>query len=259
MSEFPSLRLADYVLEWVTPEKCGLTAICPACGFHGVDHPAVHPCTASKHVCNARGWDQVPNVADVSNKLSLDIARDMLSFLGITAGRQWQARQTGGQKFEAAAAHFIEQASGLTVKRGVLLSEFAQYRHLRARRDDDMHIDIAASRRDVLVAALELKTTLRSDRARGAVRNLRAALTLHNGHMIPLAAILTAEPLPSRLKSVIPQTGDTYRVVHVAREALADAVGQLPLGKGEFADWQIAGPYVRDFASLTESLRGAMA
>ena len=256
MNDFPSLRLADYLFEWVVPEKCGLTATCPACGFQGVRHAAVHPCTEAKHECNKRGWAQVPNVADVSSPYSLDIAASMFNFLGITAGRQWRPRQTGGQKFEAAVEHFIAQSTGLTVRRGVRLSEYAQYRHLRALGDDDLKLDIGVGRGGVAVALLELKTTLRSDRGRGAVENLRKVNDQCNGRSVPVAAILTAEPDPGRLRAVSPKkTGDRYQVVHVARDALAEAVACLPAGTSQYADWQAAGLYVHDFSDLLADLR----
>lgn len=256
MNDFPSLRLADYLFEWVVPEKCGLTATCPACGFHGVSHPAVHPCTADRHPCNKRGWRQVPNVADVSSPHSLDIAASMFNFLGVTDGREWRPRQTGGQKFEAAVEHFIRQGTGLNVRRGVRLSEYAQYRHLRTLGDDDLKLDIGADRDGVAVALLELKTTLRSDRGRGAVENLRKVHGQCNGRNVPVAAILTAEPDPGRLKAVAPKkTGDRYQVIHVARDALAEAVACLAAGTSQYADWQTAGSYVRDFGDLLADLR----
>lgn len=255
MTDLPSFRLADYVLEWTTPEKCGLAATCADCGSHRIQHPAIHPCTAGRHVCNVRRWALVPNNADVSSRLSLDLAKEMLDSLSITQSRPWQPRQQGAGQFEKAIMHFAA-GDGLTVKRNARLSEFVQYRHLRGRKDDRLRLDVTVSRRDVLLAVLELKTTIRSDRARGAIRNLTSTLTQHSGDNVPLAAVVTAEPLPGRLASVVPRTGDTHAVFHVARAALAEAVGSTPCG-GQFAEWRMCERYVRDFGELFPFLRGS--
>jgi hypothetical protein len=255
LNEFPSFRLADYVLEWTTPEKCGLSATCADCGSHRVSHPAVRPCVPGKHVCNAQGWELVPNNADVSSRLSLAIAKEMLDELGITQSRAWQPRQRGAGQFEKAVMHFAG-AEGLTVKHDANLSEFAQYRHLHGRKDDRLRLDVTVSRKDVLLSVLELKTTIRSDRARGAIRNLTSTLTQHSGANVPLAAVVTAEPLPGRLGSVIPRTGDTHAVFHVAREALGAAVARVQ-GGAQYAEWQMCERYVRDFGDLFPFLRGA--
>jgi len=255
MTDFPSFRLADYVLEWTTPEKCGHAATCAVCGSHRIEHPTIHPCTESKHMCNALGWRLVPNNADVSARISLLIAREMLDELRITQERPWRPRQQGAGRFEKAVMHFAA-ADGLTVKQNARLSEFVQYRHLRNRKDDRLRLDVTISRKDVLLAVLELKTTIRSDRARGAIRNLTSTLTQHSGDNVPLAAVVTAEPLPGRLAAVVPRTGDTHAVFHVARAALAAAVERTPCG-GQFAEWRTCERYVRDFGELFPFLRTA--
>lgn len=257
MNEFPSFRLADYVLGWTTPEKCGLAAVCQDCGSHNVRHPAIHPCTSQNHTCNVRGWATVPNNADVSSRLSLDLAREMLDHLGIAKSHPWQPRQTGATLLESAVQHFAS-ADGLTVKRNAHLSEFTQYRHLRGRRDDRLRLDITVSKAGRLLAVLELKTTIRSDRGRGAIQNLTSTLRQHSGGDVPTAAVVTAEPLPGRLAAVIPQTGDTHVVYHVARAALAHAVQTVPCG-GQLAEWRTAQDHVRDLSELFASLRATAA
>ncbi len=255
MTALPSFRLADYVLEWTIPEKCGLRADCADCGSHNVRHDAIRACTSQRHLCNARGWGTVPNNADVSSGTSLDIAREMLDFLKISRSRPWQPRQQGAIALEKAVLHFTE-ADGLTVKRNAHLSEFAQYRHLRDRKDDRLNLDITVSRGDVLLVVLELKTTIRSDRARGAIRNLTSTLTQHSGSDVPLAAVVTAEPLPARLAACVPQTGDRHEIYHVARAALAHAIGRT-LAAGQLAEWHMAQKQVRDFGELLPLLRSA--
>jgi hypothetical protein len=256
VTDLPSLRLADYVLGWTVPEKCGLRAECLDCGSRNVRHDAIRPCTDGHHLCNARGWGKVPSNADVSNRLSLDIAAAMLDYLGIGKARDWQARQTGAAALEKAVAHFTS-GDGLTVRRGAHLSEFAQYRHLRGLPDDRLNLDIAVSRDSVLLAVLELKTTLRSDRGRGAIGNLTSALTQHSGTVIPLAAVVTAEPLPARLAACAPKTGGRHAVYHVSRPALAHAV-EVTRG-GQYAEWRIAEKHIHDFGELFAYLRTAAA
>lgn len=267
MTGVPSFRLADHLLYWTKPEKCGLGGECGNCGSRTVRHPAIHECTDLNHACNVKGWSTVPNNADVSNKGSLEIAKGMLDFLGVQKIQDWQARQTAATFFEAAVRSYIT-LDDLVVRRGSRLSEFAQYRHLAGRHDDDLRLDITVSNSNTkLLAVLELKTTVRSDRARGAIRNLTGALHQHQGRDIPIAAVVTAEPLPSRLLSITPQTGDTHLVFHVALRALTRVV-TLPgepdrdgwiarpvLSKRSLAQWEKSRIYLRDFSELTPLLQ----
>jgi hypothetical protein len=99
---------------------------------------------------------------------------------------------------------------------------------------------------------LELKTTIRSDRARGAIRNLTTALHQHQGRNVPLAAVVTMEPDPNRLLSVSPQTGDTHMIFHVALRALEHAVSGH---HGRFPRWPAVQDYLQDFGDLSPLLR----
>lgn len=257
MTGMPSFRLADYVLGWTVPEKCGLRAECLDCGSRNVRHDAIRPCTASKHACNVRGWAKVPSNADVCSRLSLDIAAAMLDYLGIGKTHDWQPRQSGALALEKAVEHFTS-ADGLTVERGAHLSQFSQYRHLRGLGDDRLNLDIAVSRDSMLLAVLELKTTLRSDRGRGAIGNLTSALTQHTGSVIPLAAVVTAEPLPGRLAACAPKAGGRHAIYHVSRSSLAHAV-EVVRGGRQLAEWRAAEKHVRDFGELFTYLRAAAA
>lgn len=264
--DLPSFRLADYVLGWTTPEKCGLLATCLNCGSHDIKHESIKRCTNTQHLCNARGWATVPNNADVSSPQSLDIAKGMLDFLQITEILPWQPRQSVAAAYERAVRHFTT-TDDLTVGRNSHLSEFAQYRHLAGRRDDRLRLDITISRAGILLVVLELKTTIRSDRARGAIRNLVSTLTEHSGADIPLAAVVTSEPLPSRLLAVVPQRGDTHALYHVARGALQHAIRTSPPmtrkhganQAGLVEQWEEAEKYVRDFRDLFLYVQSAAA
>jgi hypothetical protein len=257
MTELPSLRLADYVLWWTTPEKCGAVAVCADCGSHRVEHPAIRACTTEKHLCNARQWRHVPNNADVSNPASLDIAQAMLSELNITQVHEWQARQSSAALLEKAVRHFAA-GDGLMIRQNARLGEFAQYRHLRGRPDDWVNLDVTISRDSMLIAALELKTTLRADRARGAKRNLHAVMTKHDGSNAPIAAVVTGEPLPGRLAKCVAEMGDRHTVYHVDRQALARAIEATTRG-GQFAEWRTIEKHIRDFSDLLAAVRTATA
>lgn len=262
--ELPSFRLADYVLGWTTPEKCGLRATCRSCGSHDIEHVSIKRCTDNHHLCNARGWPKVPNNADVSSTLSLDIAKSMLDFLNITQTLPWAPRQSAAAAYDKAVRHFTAMED-LTVGRNSHLSEFAQYRHLAGRRDDRQRLDITISRAGILLVVLELKTTIRSDRARGAIRNLVSSLTEHSTADTPLVAVLTSEPLPSRLLAVIPQRSDTHALYHVARSALQRAITATQPAAREthrdqvsaVAQWEEAEKYVWDFTDLFLHIQSA--
>jgi hypothetical protein len=246
--ELPSLRLADYVLGWTTPEKCGLRALCLECGSHNVQHPGIKQCTPGHHLCNALGREDVPNNADVASKPSLQIAVAMLEFLNIKHRWEWEPRQRVAAVFEQAVQHFAE-TDELEIQANAHLSHFAQYRHLAGRRDDRLRLDITISRSGLLLVVLELKTTIRSDRARGAIRNLTSTLREHSGHNVPIAAVVTSEPLPSRLLAVAPHTGDNHKLYHVARRALMHAI-EVVDSPTQSADWREADKYVNDFNDL---------
>jgi NgoMIV restriction enzyme len=246
--QLPSLRLADYVLGWTTPEKCGLRAVCLDCGSHNVQHPNIKQCRPDQHVCNALGREDVPNNADVASRPSLEIAVAMLEFLEIKGRWEWEPRQRVAAAYEQAVRHFAE-TDELEIRANAHLSQFAQYRHLAGRREDRLCLDITISRSGLLLVVLELKTTIRSDRARGAIRNLTSTLTEHSGANVPIAAVVTSEPLPSRLLAVAPHRGDTHKLYHVARRALVHAV-EAVASPAQLADWRDADKYVNDFNEL---------
>lgn len=79
----------------------------------------------------------------------------------------------------------------------------------------------------ILHASLSCKWTLRSDRAQNA-RSEALNLIRHRKGRLPHVAVITAEPLPSRLASIALGTGDLDCVYHFALPELQETVVALP-------------------------------
>jgi len=78
----------------------------------------------------------------------------------------------------------------------------------------------------ILHASVSCKWTLRSDRAQNA-RTEALNLIRNRKGRAPVIAVVTAEPLPSRLASLADGTGDIDRVYHFALPELEKAVGDV--------------------------------
>jgi len=83
--------------------------------------------------------------------------------------------------------------------------------------------------RPLLHASLSCKWTLRSDRAQNARAEALNLIRNRKGRL-PHVAVVTAEPLPSRLASIALGTGDIDCVYHFALYELQVAVDTLDLG-----------------------------
>ena len=81
----------------------------------------------------------------------------------------------------------------------------------------------AVQDRPLLHASLSCKWTLRSDRAQNARSEALNLIRNRKGHL-PHIAVITAEPLPSRLASIALGTGDIDCVYHFALYELQEAV-----------------------------------
>lgn len=102
----------------------------------------------------------------------------------------------------------------------------------------------------ILHASVSCKWTLRSDRAQNArseglnlVRNRKGAL--------PRIAVVTGEPLPSRIASLALGTGDIDCVYHFALHELRDALGAPGMeAYRDTLDMMIEGARLRDISDL---------
>ena len=91
----------------------------------------------------------------------------------------------------------------------------------------------------ILHASVSCKWTLRSDRAQNA-RTEALNLIRNRKGRVPVIAVVTAEPLPSRLASLADGTGDVDRVYHIALKELRDAVNQIVAENGGLKDQKTA-------------------
>lgn len=108
----------------------------------------------------------------------------------------------------------------------------------------------ANSVRPILHASISCKWTLRSDRAQNA-RSEGLNLVRNRKGRLPHIAVITGEPMPTRLASLALGTGDIDCVYHFALTELRNAVAALDRDDTlELLDMMIEGNRLRDIADL---------
>ncbi|RBM19222.1 restriction endonuclease [Prauserella sp. PE36] len=205
---------------------------------------------------NKLGWRLVPNSADVDNAESLRLAAAVLEGLGVGSGAVSDVpANPGGPLEQCVRAHLeaelprIDAERQWQVRNGGLITEFAQYAHLKAvdvlvQANPELRITVGRDyliRPDVTVGLLDLdvlgappflhaavscKWTIRSDRVQN-IRHECGQMVRHRRGRQPHLVTVTAEPLPSRLASIARGTGEVDAVYHVAYEHLAAAVAEV--------------------------------
>lgn len=104
--------------------------------------------------------------------------------------------------------------------------------------------------RNILHASISCKWTLRSDRAQNARSECLNLIRNRKGH-VPHIAVVTAEPLPSRIASLALGTGDIDFVYHVALNELVDAINETNYDDSkELINTMIVGNRLRDIGDL---------
>ena len=102
----------------------------------------------------------------------------------------------------------------------------------------------------ILHASVSCKWTLRSDRAQNA-RSEALNLVRNRKGRLPHIAVVTGEPSPSRIASIVLGTGDIDCVYHFALPELLETVKDLGFADaGELLDTMIGGKRLRDIADL---------
>jgi len=102
----------------------------------------------------------------------------------------------------------------------------------------------------ILHASISCKWTLRSDRAQNA-RSECLNLIRNRKGKVPHIAVVTAEPLPSRIASLALGTGDIDFVYHVALDELVDAIEATEYDDSkEMIRTMITGNRLRDISDL---------
>ncbi len=108
----------------------------------------------------------------------------------------------------------------------------------------------ATNRLPILHASLSCKWTLRSDRAQNA-RSEALNLIRNRKGRLPHIAVITAEPLPSRLASIALGTGDIDCVYHFALDELVEATSNSRWhDASEMLDVMIDGDRLKDISDL---------
>lgn len=220
----------------------------------------------------------IPSMADVGNKLSYTISKNLINLLPYGIGQNVISGQTAGERLEKITRDFIESVFSYLqhIRPGKWvfsvhdsIADFDQYRHLAelaklveenrslktALGDYVITPDIVVSRRPVpdeefnsitsfienkglpkytplrasnnssllLHASISCKWTIRSDRSQNARTEGLNLIRNRKGHT-PHIAVVTGEPLPSRIASLALGTGDIDCVYHFALHELAQAI-----------------------------------
>lgn len=102
----------------------------------------------------------------------------------------------------------------------------------------------------VLHASISCKWTLRSDRAQNA-RSEGLNLVRNRKGRLPHIAVITGEPMPSRIASLALGTGDIDCVYHFALDELREAVTDMgDDDRLELLDTMVSGKRLRDISDL---------
>jgi hypothetical protein len=191
----------------------------------------------------------------------MELATATLDNLGVQHGAPSDVPADPGPSLEAMCRdnllQSLQQLAPMRrwdVRRGVLISEFAQYRHLNeldrlVRAQPELRVTLGRDyliRPDVTVAiepgspsaapdvsdlpflhgVVSCKWTIRSDRVQN-IRHEFGQMIRHRRGRQPHLVTLTAEPLPTRLAAIARGTGEVDATYHVAFDALASAVDQV--------------------------------
>lgn len=238
---------------------------------------------------NKGGWAWVPNVADVDNLESLTLAASMLASLGVQNPNSARVvvihpPANPGTHLETSVRDDIQAALGRLdpgrlweVRRGALITDYAQYAHLTSldaiiRQDPNLRVTVGRDyliKPDVVVgllgtptltahpwmhAAISCKWTIRSDRVQN-IRHEFGQMVRHRRGRQPHLVTVTAEPLPTRLASIARGTGEVDATYHIAFAELATAVAASK-NQGQQDAWaEVVGQgRLRDFNELADSL-----
>lgn len=102
----------------------------------------------------------------------------------------------------------------------------------------------------ILHASISCKWTIRSDRAQNARSEALNLVRNRKGHL-PHIAVITGEPLPSRIASLALGTGDIDCVYHFALPELVDTVKEVGMDDAsEMLQTMISGKRLRDISDL---------
>lgn len=224
-----------------------------------IDSLGWKPATAKSRATCLRlfGHAVAPNLADVGSPESLRIAGRAYQALGISdlapGSPDTGAGQSAGAALEVAVSEDLDreltnldERRDWQISRSGAASSYAQFRHLRqlqqlldeeptlrATIGHDYHVksDVyvglpgPAGRAPFLHAAIACKWTIRSDRVQN-VRHEFGTLVRNRRGRLPHLALITAEPLPSRVISIARGTGEVDAVYHLLFDELSVAVAQ---------------------------------
>ena len=119
-------------------------------------------------------------------------------------------------------------------------NDFASYTNIRA----------ANNSLPILHASISCKWTIRSDRAQNA-RSEALNLIRYRKGRLPHIAVVTGEPLPSRIASIALGTGDIDCVYHFALPEMVEALNNLEYPDAqEMVKIMVDGRRLRDIADL---------
>lgn len=230
------------------------------------------------------GWTAVPNIADVDNRESLQLAAAVLHSLHVPSVAGPVAPANPGVLLEV----HVESDLGAElpqrtpsrmwdVRRGRVITQFNQYEHLSAMdqaiaNDPNLRVTLGRDyliKPDVTVAihaaehpgaapflhaAISCKWTIRSDRVQN-IRHEFNQLIRHRRGRQPHLVTVTAEPLPTRIAAIARGTGEVDAVYHIAFEELALAVAASQnRGQQEAWDEVVGQRRLLDYNTLGEHI-----
>ena len=166
--------------------------------------------------------DEISQLAKANPSLASALGSDYLIKPDIVIGREPEADDS------------INEPCAIVDK------DFASYTNIRATNNS----------LPILHASISCKWTIRSDRAQNA-RSEALNLIRNRKGRLPHIAVVTGEPLPSRIASIALGTGDIDCVYHFALQELVEALNNLEYPDAqEMVKIMIDGRRLRDIADL---------
>ncbi|MGC5361817.1 NgoMIV family type II restriction endonuclease [Streptomyces sp. DT24] len=197
--------------------------------------------------------NNLPNIADGSQRASLSIAGHLFERLGIEKVVSDDAEEADDDSLGRLLEEAVERDLSVSlsrecphtawgVRRNSKIWEFAQYSHIKNLKDaasrypdveeviggdylidPDVTVSLPGRYGTSLRAVVSCKWTIRSDRAQNVRHEFNSLIRARRGRAPHLVAV-TAEPLPSRLSSLTQGMGEIDSVYHVAFDLINEAV-----------------------------------
>lgn len=172
----------------------------------------------------------IPSIADVMSPLSIELSKSLMANVGCMMNTSDMSRQVAEKQFEDLTRDFVREAFDIVARAPVSDAAINEHGTIVTAegqpRLTPLRADISDNPKPILHASISCKLTLRSDRSQNA-RTEGLNLIRNRKGGTPHIAVVTAEPLPSRIASLALGAGDIDCVYHFALPELTAAAKSI--------------------------------